>query len=379
MQKGGYIYMKKVIAAGHICLDITPVFPLDYTGKNIGDVLVPGKLLQAGRADVHTGGSVGNTGLALKMLGNDVYLLGKAGRDTFGDLLESILKGYGAAGLIRDENCLTSYSVILALPGIDRVFLHCPGANETFRESDIPEEALQDAALLHFGYPPLMRGMYEEKGAGLKNLFLRAKKAGCATSLDLAAVDPLSDAGKQDWEAILTHVLPVTDFFMPSFEELCFMLDRPRYEALSAKGEMIRQISFEKDVIPLAEKCLSMGCGVCVIKCGEKGMYYACADTERLQAVGKNAELSPALFAGKRGIQPCFKAERVVSATGAGDTAIAAFLTAMLRGRDAAACARLAAAEGARCVSAVDALSGLWGLEELEQAIAEGRMTEAEG
>ena len=53
---------KKVIVAGHICLDITPVFP----GKKIrslGEFLTPGKLLNVEAADVHTGGSVANTGL----------------------------------------------------------------------------------------------------------------------------------------------------------------------------------------------------------------------------------------------------------------------------------------------------------------------------
>ena len=62
---------KKVIAAGHICLDITPVF-LDGAADKADQILSPGKLIQMGNADVHTGGSVANTGLAMKLLGNDV-------------------------------------------------------------------------------------------------------------------------------------------------------------------------------------------------------------------------------------------------------------------------------------------------------------------
>ena len=58
---------KKIIAAGHICLDITPVFP-EQKVENIGDIMVPGKLIQMGSADVHTGGAVANTGLAMKGL-----------------------------------------------------------------------------------------------------------------------------------------------------------------------------------------------------------------------------------------------------------------------------------------------------------------------
>lgn len=45
---------KKVIAAGHICLDITPVFP-EMKAESLDQVLSPGKLLQMDRADVHTG------------------------------------------------------------------------------------------------------------------------------------------------------------------------------------------------------------------------------------------------------------------------------------------------------------------------------------
>ena len=59
---------QKIISAGHICLDITPVFPAAVGGKEIQDLLRPGKLLHMGAADVHTGGSVANTGLALKLL-----------------------------------------------------------------------------------------------------------------------------------------------------------------------------------------------------------------------------------------------------------------------------------------------------------------------
>ena len=148
--------MGKVISAGHICLDITPVFPAGKKYAHPGDLLIPGKLIQTGAASVHTGGSVANTGLALKLLGNDVTLLGKVGNDAFGGMVRQILSDYGAGGLIVDENSSTSYSVVLAVPGIDRIFLHNPGANDTFTADDIPEETLEDAVLFHFGYPTLM-------------------------------------------------------------------------------------------------------------------------------------------------------------------------------------------------------------------------------
>ena len=61
-----------------------------------------------------------------------------------------------------------------------------------------------------------------------------------------------------------------------------------------------------------------------------------------------------------------------MSATGAGDTSIAAFLTSMLFGKTPERCLQLAAATGACCVAAYDALSGLKPLEELERKIDSG-------
>lgn len=63
---------KKVIAAGHICIDITPAFPARKV-KAVGDILAPGKLIEVGAADAHTGGSVANTGLAMKIFGAEQH------------------------------------------------------------------------------------------------------------------------------------------------------------------------------------------------------------------------------------------------------------------------------------------------------------------
>ena len=87
---------KKVIAAGHCCLDITPVFPHGRRCGAVSEILVPGKLIQMDPASVSSGGCVSNTGLALKLLGNDVTLMGKVGDDDFGAMLARIYARYGA-------------------------------------------------------------------------------------------------------------------------------------------------------------------------------------------------------------------------------------------------------------------------------------------
>lgn len=366
---------RKIIAAGHICLDITPVFPAGRAYAGVGELLTPGKLIHMEPADVHTGGSVANTGLALKILGNDVTLMGKVGDDAFGAMVRAILAQHGAEGLLVDPDSSTSYSVVLAVPGVDRIFLHNPGANDTFSGRDIPEEALEDAALFHFGYPPLMRKMYENGGRELVGLFARVKAKGIATSLDFAAIDPASEAGQVDWQALLCAALPYVDFFLPSFEELCLMLDREKYDRLVALGgDMAGHLDMGRDVKPLAQKLLRMGAKAVLIKCGTAGMYYCTGD---MAGAGSRLALDSTAWGHQQGVQPCFKADIVRSATGAGDTSIAAYLTAVLLGKTPQECAALAAAEGACAVATYDALGGLQPIEALEARIAAGWQTMA--
>lgn len=366
---------KKVIIAGHICLDITPVFP-DIKVRKLTDILSPGKLLQVGEVDVHTGGAVANTGLGMKILGADVTLMAKMGKDSFGSMVTGILQGYGAdCRMIVSEEESTSYSVVLAVPGIDRIFLHNPGANNHFYAEDVPEELLRQAALFHFGYPSLMRSMYLEEGRELCRLLQRVQAAGAATSLDFAAVDAGSEAGRTDWNAVLEKALPYVDFFVPSVEELCFMLDRTRYEewqSRAAGGDITEILDVERDIKPLADRCLELGAKVLLLKCGVLGMYYRSAHAGAIETISPRLELDVTAWAEKEGFEPSYEPERVLSGTGAGDTSIAAFLAAMLEGKDMKRSVQLAAATGACCVTAYDALSGLQPFEVLEQRIDAG-------
>ena len=357
---------EKVICAGHVCIDITPVFDDLRTVGNISDLLIPGKLINMHGVSVNTGGSVANTGLAMKILGNDVRLMGKIGDDAFGSMIRDIFSGYGAGGLIVEKGARTSYSVVLALPGTDRIFLHDPGANDSFSETDIPWDDLEGTKLFHFGYPPLMKRMYEDNGERLSFIFHKMKQKHIATGLDLAAIDPQSPAARVDWKRILEKTLPDVDFFVPSFEELCWILDRDTWAELTAPGgDMTDGLDLLKYAKPLAEKCIELGCGTVLLKCGVSGMYYKTAGRERIAQIGKNLAIDRDLWEDREGIQPCFKAEIVRSATGSGDVAIAAFLTALLRGMRPEECVRLAAAEGAASVTAYDALGGIKQLEEL--------------
>ena len=367
--------MKKIIVAGHICIDITPVIP-EKKGAGIEDIFTPGKLIQTGAAKVNAGGTVANTGLALKVLGADAALMGKVGYDDFGDMICNILRKYDADQyMIRSAEVSSSYSVVLAVPGIDRIFLHNPGANDTFCAADVDMSLLEGAAIFHFGYPPLMRTMYENEGAELVALMERVKEAGVATSLDMAAVDADSEAGKVNWDEVLKKVLPFVDFFVPSVEELCFMLERKRFaewQERAGNKAITDVLDIEKDVKPLADRCMEYGAKVVLIKCGAPGMYYRTAGEEQLKQIGCTLGGGTAQWAEQEGFEASYIPERVLSGTGAGDTSIAAFLMAVSRGESLEDCLHMATAAGASCVTAYDALGGLMPYEALKQKVESG-------
>ena len=367
---------KKVIVAGHSCLDLTPIFPPGTKEvANPGELLAPGKLVQMEGVAINGGGAVSNTGIAMKLLGADVSLLTKTGTDTFGKVLKDIYAGFGVAdSVISVEGERTSYTTVIAMPGIDRILLHDPGCNNTFSLEDVKRADLTGVSLFHFGYPPIMERMYLNDGAELVEMLKYVKSQGVAVSMDMAMVDPASKAGQTDWLKILTEALPHVDFFVPSVEEICFMLDRSRYEEWSkraAGGELVN-ILRKEDIAPLAEKCMELGTRVLLLKCGAPGLYYKTGSAVMMEKLHELTGINASDWTDREGFENSYLPEKVLSGTGAGDTTIAAFLTAMLEGYSFERCIQLAAAEGASCVEAYGALEGIRSLEELERRIDNG-------
>lgn len=364
------------ISAGHICLDITPAISQSKKYNNIAEYLIPGRLIPVGKPDIHTGGSVGNTGLAMKLLGADVKLMGKVGNDDFGRLVLEQLKEHDAGdGMIVADGDETSYSVVISVAGIDRIILHDSGANNTFGMEDVDFELVSQASLFHFGYPSVMESMYRDNGRQLLMLMKKVKEMGVATSMDMAIVDEDSESGRTDWESIVRQIIPYVDIFAPSVEELAFLIDRPRYHEWlrRSQGRDITEIlSIEEDVRPLAEKLLGWGAKVVLIKCGTPGLYLRTGSAERIAGIGGGLALDMRDWADQEYFERSYKPERVLSGTGAGDTSIAAFLCAILEGCSWEESLHLAAGTGASCVAAYDALSGLKSFDELRKHIADG-------
>lgn len=350
----------KVMVAGHICLDITPVFNPHNKGS-FRDVFSPGKLINVGQAVLSTGGAVANTGQAMSKLGVDVLLNGKVADDAIGELIKQLVGPERANSLKTVSGQDSSYSIVLALPGIDRVFLHNPGTNDTFTADDIDYEALKDCSLFHFGYPTLMKGFYENQGDELVRMFKQVKNTGVITSLDMTIPDPNSESGQLDWVEIFEKVLPYVDVFLPSVEEIAFMLDRDLFNKRKEQaGNEDPVISYTaQDCSSLAEKLIAMGVSVAAIKNGIRGYYLKTADKQRFYSIGEIIECDADLWSQRQLWAGSYKADKFGSATGAGDSTIAGFLTAFLRGLSPVECLQVANTVGWQNVREVDAISGI--------------------
>lgn len=366
---------RKAVVAGHICVDITPAIPGEKV-SNLNEVVIPGKIIPAGDISISTGGAVANTGIAMKIFGVDVALMGKVGTDDFADIIISLLRKYGYEGeLLVSPESSTSYSIILAIPGVDRIIFHNPGANDAFYLQDMDMEKIREADLFHFGYPPIMRSIYENGGAELVKIYRTISEMGVLTSLDMAMIQEQSDAGRVDWNDVLKAVLPYTDFFVPSVEELLLMTDREKYHKIlerSSDGDIVEVISLEEDVKPLAEKCIEMGAGCVLIKCGAPGLYYKTSGKAFADRLSKRLGGEYFDWMDREGFEASYVPDKVRSGLGAGDTTIGAFLSAVLQGYPFSRCLQLATATGASCVETYDSLGGLRSFKELEKRIDAG-------
>ncbi|MGD9315560.1 MAG: PfkB family carbohydrate kinase [Anaerolineae bacterium] len=366
--------MVEAIVAGHLCLDIIPHFEAG-PGESPADYLLPGRLTEVGPATLSTGGAVSNVGINLHRLGIRTELMGKIGDDALGQVIVGIVSSHSrelAQGMITVSGEASSYTLVIDPPGVDRLFLHYAGPNHTFGVEDVRYERLAGARLMHFGYPPLMTRMYADGGQEMAELFRRAKEMGITTSLDLTMPDLAGPSGQADWRAVLARTLPQVDLFVPSLEELFFMLRRERFEELTVRvgtTHVLQALPVE-EILSLADETLAMGARILLLKLGTRGAFLRTAPA--LPELGRGAPADLDTWTGRQLWVPSFQPKAVVSTVGTGDAAIAGFLASVLRGTEPSLALKVAAGAGACCVEKAGALSGVMSWEETLARIAAG-------
>jgi len=181
---------------------------------------------------------------------------------------------------------------------------------------------------------------------------------GASVSLDLSF--PGAAAQREPWREILKSAMPYTDIFLPSAEEILFMLRRAEYDRL-------RAVAPGGDILPLleplllrsvAEELISLGAGIVGIKLGYRGFYLRTGSEARLRAFGRAKPGDTEEWAEQEWWSPCFNVA-VAGTAGAGDCTIAGFLASFLRRQGPARAVGAATAVGACNVEAVDTLGGV--------------------
>ncbi len=301
--------MPEVVCVGILVADIVAK-PVDRYPER-------GKLVLVDTIELHTGGCASNTGVSLAKIGVDTAVLGKVGKDAFGDFVVESLKKHGIdiRGIKRDDTALTSATQVLVHSDGERSFIHYIGANANFREEDVDISLFEGSRIVHYGGFFVLSSLDGEPAG---RIMKKAKEFGALTSLDTV----WDSQGR--WLSLLKPVFPYIDLFIPSIEEA-------------------KMISGKEKPREIANFFLDQGVGMVALKMGEKGCYVRTKEEE--------------IYV------PRYEVE-AVDAVGAGDAFVAGFLTGLLKGWDLEKTAKFANAVGALCVTAVGATTGVRSLKE---------------
>ncbi len=164
--------MIDVISLGEALIDFVPT----ESGVNLAGV--PGFYKRFG-------GAPANVAIGLAQIGRSPGFIGKVGRDSFGDFLESEMarEGVNVDHLYRSDLAHTTLAFVSLTSEGERdfIFYRNPGADELLRPEEIDENYLSRARVLHFGSLSLTK---EESREATIQAIEYAQENGLTVSLD---------------------------------------------------------------------------------------------------------------------------------------------------------------------------------------------------
>ena len=167
-----------------------------------------------------------------------VDLLATVGDDWVGQAIIDYVRGFGA-GLGDNIQVVpggaSPYTVVIEPQNHDRTLLTNTGVYNDYDLDNIDLDRVAAAKLFHLGYPTLLPRLYRDDGEGFLALLRAVKDKGVITSIDMSLPPPDSASGRADWQTILRRCLPYIDVFVPSIEEIMFMLRRRDLEQWGGK------------------------------------------------------------------------------------------------------------------------------------------------
>lgn len=133
-----------------------------------------------------SGGSIGNTMIALARLGNEPGYIGRVGNDGMGSFFEQKLNDAGVHTHIIRGNEMTGVAHTFITPGGNRTFGTMLGAAYYMGPEDISAEMFRGYDLLH------IEGYLVQNQELIESICQKAKQAGLILSLDLSSFNVVS-------------------------------------------------------------------------------------------------------------------------------------------------------------------------------------------
>ncbi len=237
-------------------------------GILVGDLFVPplprlptaGELLVTDDFLMGAGGCAANVAVVLSKLGVASTVVGRVGRDSFGDFVTDSLAGLGidVSFIWRSETMGTAKTVIVPVAGDDRRYIHTVGANADLTGHDFVPGALAGIDVVYLGGYLVLPGL---RPAAVVELFEAAHRLGARTLLDVVLPGD-THASMDD----LRSILPSVDFFLPNDDEA-------------------RQLTGERDPERQATVFNEAGAETVIITMGSEGLLVRTAtDTRRVSA-----------------------------------------------------------------------------------------------
>lgn len=292
----------------------------DAVAKTVDDMPERGKLSAIDHISLHTGGCACNAAIDLAKIGINTSIIGKIGKDGFGEFLAATLKkeGVNTEGLISKEGLNTSSSIVLVAGSGERTFLHCIGSNSDFTYEDVNFDIIGKSKILFIAGTNLMPNF---DGIPCSRVLKKAKEMGIYTAMDTA----WDTTGR--WMEIVEPSLPYLDLFIPSYDEA-------------------KLIAGKDEVEDIADVFLSKGVKLAVIKTGKDGCFIKSCEGEKYSI-------------------PTYTDVKAVDTNGAGDSFAAGFIAGLVKGWDIRQCGKFANAVGTHCIMEVGASTGIKSMEEI--------------
>ena len=266
---------------------------------------------------MNPGGKGANAAVSARKLGGSVAMIGKVGRDIFGDQLIAGLENLGidTDGIERSDEQATGIAFITLDSSGDNSIVVAPGANFALTPEDVRkhEEKIRQAKLLMV--------QLEVPLETVKEAISLARRHGVQVLLDPAPAQALPD-----------DLLSMVDYILPNETEIGQLTGIKVTDPATAKQA--------------ADELLKRGVSTVFAKMGEKGVVVA----------DRNGETYVKAYKVK-----------TVDTTAAGDTFAGAVAAALARGDDVLTAARFASAAGAITVTRKGAQAAMPTLEETLQ------------